>query len=265
MKYQSMTSLFDLSNRVALVTGGAGFLGSAMCQALAELGATVLVASRDGDACKAVAEQLPSPNQAVHRGLELDLLDKSSILECLDDIERTEGSLHILINNAWSGKKNTWQSINDSDWEYDIDMSLNSVFWITKRASPMLERSKGVVLNVASMYGHLAPDPRLYDGTDHANPPSYGAAKAGVIQFTRYLATFLGPSGVRVNALSPGAFPHDPEALHKEFPDRLRAKNPLSRLGDPQDLMGPIALLCSDAGAYITGQNLCVDGGWGVW
>ncbi len=265
MKHSEMSSLFDLTDRVALVTGGAGFLGSAMCRALAELGAVVVVASRDGDACKAAAATLPSPKGATHLGIELDLLDKTSIEKCLDHINKRVGDLDILVNNAWSGNKNTWQSIDDDDWEFDINMSLNSVFWMTKRASPMLERTKGVIVNVASMYGHVAPDPAIYEGTDHANPPSYGAAKAGVIQFTRYLATFLAPSGVRVNALSPGAFPHDPSALHKDFPDRLCAKNPLGRLGEPQDLMGPLALLCSDAGAYMTGQNLCVDGGWGVW
>lgn len=265
MKHSQLSSLFDLTDRIALVTGGAGFLGSAMCRALAELGAVVAVASRDGDACKAAAAGLPSPHGAEHIGLELDLLDKASIERCLLHIKQNVGDLEILVNNAWSGKKNTWQSIDDEDWEYDINMSLNSVFWMTKRASPMLERTKGVIVNVASMYGHIAPDPAIYDGTDHANPPSYGAAKAGVIQFTRYLSTFLAPSGVRVNALSPGAFPHDPSALHEEFPGRLSAKNPLGRLGSPQDLMGPLALLCSDAGAYMTGQNLCVDGGWGVW
>lgn len=265
MKNSQLSSLFDLTDRVALVTGGAGFLGSAMCRALAELGAVVVVASRDGDACKRAAAKMPAPHGAEHLGLELDLLDKASIDRCLTYVSQHVGDLQILVNNAWSGNKNTWQSIDDDDWEYDINMSLNSVFWMTKRASPMLERTSGVIVNVASMYGHVAPDPAMYEGTDHANPPSYGAAKAGVIQFTRYLATFLAPSGVRVNTLSPGAFPHDPAALHEEFPDRLRARNPLGRLGEPQDLMGPIALLCSDAGAYMTGQNLCIDGGWGVW
>ncbi len=265
MTHSKLSSLFDLTDRVALVTGGAGFLGSAMCQALAELGAVVVVASRDGDACQTAASKLPSPQGATHLGLELDLLDKTSIERCLGDIKSHGGDLEILVNNAWSGKKNTWQSIDDDDWEYDINISLNSVFWMTKRASPMLERTNGVIVNVASMYGYVAPDPAMYEGTDHANPPSYGAAKAGVIQFSRYLSTFLAPSGVRVNTLSPGAFPHDPSSLHENFPDRLCAKTPLGRLGAPQDLMGPLALLCSDAGAYMTGQNLCVDGGWGVW
>ena len=99
-------------------------------------------------------------------------------------------AIDILVNNAWSGNKNSWESISNEDWEYDIDMSLNSVFRLTKAAFPDLKASHGVIFNIASMYGHIGPDYRIYDGKEFANPPSYGAAKAGVLQFTRYLASF---------------------------------------------------------------------------
>ncbi len=115
------------------------------------------------------------------------------------------------------------------------------------------------------MYGHIGPDYRIYDGKEFANPPSYGAAKAGVIQFTKYLASFLSPHGIRVNALSPGAFPHPPTQKHEDFMEKLGSKNPMNRIGQPDELKGAVALLCSDAGSYITGQNLCVDGGWAIW
>jgi len=115
------------------------------------------------------------------------------------------------------------------------------------------------------MYGHVAPDYRIYEGTDFSNPPSYGAAKAAVIQFTKYLASFLSPHGIRVNALSPGAYPHEATQQHKLFMERLGAKNPMNRIGYPYELKGAVALLCSDAGSYMTGQNVCVDGGWAVW
>jgi gluconate 5-dehydrogenase len=144
-------------------------------------------------------------------------------------------------------------------------MSLNSPFRMIKAAFPMLKARRGVILNIASMYGHVAPDYHIYEGTTFANPPSYGAAKAGVIQFTKYLASFLSPHGIRANALSPGAFPHPPTMEHKVFLERLSAKNPLNRVGKPDELKGAVALLCSDAGSYITGQNICVDGGWAVW
>jgi gluconate 5-dehydrogenase len=115
------------------------------------------------------------------------------------------------------------------------------------------------------MYGHIAPDYRIYDGTNFSNPPSYGAAKAGVIQFTKYLASFLSPHGIRVNCLSPGPFPHAETQKHEVFIERLAAKNPMNRIGEPHEVKGAVALLCSDAGSYITGQNICVDGGWTTW
>ena len=263
----TLKDLFSLKGRTALVTGGAGFLGLAMCEALAELGANVVIASRDHEKCNRAAGAIQEASDDGVRviGLALDLLEPESVGNCIQAVEREFGGLDILINNAWSGKKNSWESITEGDWKYDIDMSLNSPFRMIKLAFPMLKARRGVILNIASMYGHVAPDYRIYEGTDFANPPSYGAAKAGVIQFTKYLASFLSPHGIRANALSPGAFPHPPTREHEVFLARLSAKNPMNRVGDPDDLKGAVALLCSDAGSYITGQNICVDGGWAVW
>jgi NAD(P)-dependent dehydrogenase (short-subunit alcohol dehydrogenase family) len=263
----TLKDLFSLKNRTALVSGGAGYLGSAMCEALAELGANVVIASRDHLKCNRAANALQSllGNGGRAMGFGLNLLDPESVVNCIQAVEREFGGLDILVNNAWSGKKNSWESITEEDWKYDIDMSLNSPFRMIKAAFPLLKARKGVILNIASMYGHVAPDYRLYEGTTFANPPSYGAAKAGVVQFTKYLASFLSPHSIRANALSPGAFPHPPTRENKVFLERLSGKNPMNRVGEPHELKGAVALLCSDAGSYITGQNICVDGGWAVW
>ena len=116
------------------------------------------------------------------------------------------------------------------------------------------------------MYGHLSPDYRLYENVPQSNPPSYGASKAGIIQLTKYLASFLSKYKIRVNCISPGAFPF-PEVVSKypEFVERLNSKNPMNRIGKPEELKGVVGLLCSNAGSYINGQNICVDGGWGIW
>lgn len=264
---RSLQQLLSLKGKTAVVTGGAGYLGTAISETLAELGANLVLASRDRAKCEKKCEEIVSavgdPVRAV--ALELDVLKKDAATDFFAQVHEHFPAIDILVNNAWSGKKNSWESITEDDWEYDINMSLNSVFRMTKAAFPDLKTSRGVILNIGSLYSHLAPDYRMYDGKEFANPPSYGAAKAGVIQFTKYLASFLSPHGIRVNALSPGAFPHPPTQQHKEFMGRLSAKNPMDRIGQPDDLKGAVALLCSDAGRYITGQDLQVDGGWGVW
>lgn len=261
MEYM-LKDLFNLKGKTALITGGAGYLGSTMSESLAELGANIIIASRNLEKCEEKAKRLRNrfPDVKI-TAMQLDLTDKKSIKSVVRQIPK----LDILINNAWSGNKNSLESINDEDWEYDIDMSLNSVFRLVKETLPLLKKSQGVILNITSMYGHIAPDYRMYNEQKYVNPPSYGAAKAGVIQFTKYLASFLSPYKVRVNSLSPGSFPHSETQKDDEFIKRLSEKNPMNRIGQPHELKGSVALLCSDASSYMTGQNICVDGGWTIW
>jgi gluconate 5-dehydrogenase len=264
----SIFDLLSLDREVALVTGGAGHLGTAISAVLAELGARVVIASRDREKCQRRSEEIEETLdvEAEPVGFELDVMEKESTEECVHKINKRFGSISILVNNAWHGNKNTWESIDYGDWSHDVDMSLNSVFRTTKICFGDLKETEGIVLNVGSMYGHVAPDYRLYEGEDTANPPSYGAAKAGVIQFTRYLASFLAKHDIRANAISPGAFPFPEVAEEKpEFMERLRDKSPLARIGQPEELKGAVALLCSEASSYMTGQNVCVDGGWTIW
>jgi NAD(P)-dependent dehydrogenase (short-subunit alcohol dehydrogenase family) len=264
---KSLQQLLSLKGRTAVVTGGAGYLGTAISETLAELGANLVLASRDRAKCEKKCEEIVQlvGGSVKAVALELDVLKKGAATDFFSRVHEHFPAIDILVNNAWSGKKNSWESITEEDWEYDINMSLNSVFRMTKAAFPDLKATRGVILNIGSLYSHLGPDYRMYDGKEFANPPSYGAAKAGVIQFTKYLASFLSPHGIRVNALSPGAYPHPPTQMHAEFMQRLASKNPLNRIGQPDDLKGAVALLCSDAGSYITGQDLHVDGGWGIW
>jgi NAD(P)-dependent dehydrogenase (short-subunit alcohol dehydrogenase family) len=262
----SLTDLLSLKGKTALVTGGAGWLGSDIADVLAELGSDIIIASRDLEKCQKRAEEIQARHQVKTWAFDVDITDRNSVDSCMTRCADDVGGFDILVMCAWTGRKNSWDTINEEDWAADIEVCLNGVYRTIQAAHPILKTRQGVVLNIGSMYGHVAPDYRLYEGVPQANPPSYGAAKAGVIQFTKYLASFLAPDGIRVNCISPGAFPF-PNIVDEfpEFAERLNAKAPLGRFGKPHELKGAAALLCSDAGSFITGQNLCVDGGWAVW
>jgi NAD(P)-dependent dehydrogenase (short-subunit alcohol dehydrogenase family) len=263
---KSLKELFDLSGKVAIVTGGAGYLGKAICETLGELGCDVVIFSRDEPKCIKYAYDLSEKYGTRNHGIGCDITDVSSITNALIKVKQQYDGIDILINNAWSGKKNTFESITYEDWTYDINVCLNGVFYLTKECANLLKERQGVILNVASMYGHVAPDYRMYDGDKYANPPSYGAAKAAVIQLTKYLASFLAKDNIRVNAISPGPFPFpSTQTENPQFIERLSAKAILNRVGTPDDLKGAVALLVSNASKYMTGQNICVDGGWAVW
>ena len=263
----NLAELMSLKGRTALVAGGAGLLGGQISEALAELGANVIVASRDIEKCRDKAAELARAYPGGrHSACALDIASPDSIRQCIAEIEREGAGFDILVTCAWSGRKNDWDSIDDEDWNHDIEVCLNGVFRLVKASTELLRKRKGVILTIGSMYGHVAPDYRLYEGVPQANPPSYGAAKAGVIQLTKYLASFLAKDGIRVNCISPGPFPFE-EVLeqHPVFKERLCSKNPMGRVGRNFEIKGAAALLCSDASSFMTGQNICVDGGWSVW
>jgi gluconate 5-dehydrogenase len=263
---RTLQDLLALKGRIAFVPGGAGYLGQAICETLAELGANLYIASRSKDRCVNFAKLLTEKYSIKAIGATLDITCIESIRENVNNCINEFGKIDILINDAWSGNKNTFESISIEDWNYDVNVCLNGVFYTIKEVEAYLHKTQGVILNIASMYGYVAPDYRLYDGKKYANPPSYGAAKAGIIQLTKYLASFFADKKIRVNAISPGAFPFkSTQEENKEFIKRLADKSIVGRIGEPDDLKGAVALLCSDASKYMTGQNICVDGGWAIW
>lgn len=262
---RSLKSLFDLTGKTVFITGGAGYLGSAYCEALAELGANIAIVDIKAEPGDALAGRLTKTYGTRAMGIACNITDPLSVREALAKTQDAFGGMDILINNAYSGNKNRFETITYEEWRANIDIGLNAVFYCVREGFEMLKVSRGVVLNTASMYGVVSPDYKLYEGNEHAVPASYNAAKGGVVQLTRYLASFLSPHGIRVNAVSPGAFPHAWQVADTEFHKRLAAKAPLNRVGVPDDLKGIVALLCSDAGKFITGQNILVDGGWTAW
>ena len=263
---RKLNELMSMRGKTSLIAGGAGYLGTSISETLAELGSDVIIASRNFDKCDELAKKIEEEYQVRAMALELDITSQKSIKDCIKSVETYFKTLDSLVVSSWSGEKNSWDTISREDWDKDIEVCLNGVFGLIKESVELLRKKKGNILTIGSMYGYVAPDWKLYDGVPQVNPPSYGAAKAGVVQLTKYLASFLGPDGIRVNCLSPGPFPF-PEVIeaHPEFVKRLENKNPLGKIGKPEELKGAVALLCSEGSTYITGQNICVDGGWGIW
>jgi NAD(P)-dependent dehydrogenase (short-subunit alcohol dehydrogenase family) len=256
-----MTS-FSLSGRVALVTGGAGHLGKSICRGLAEAGALVLVNGRDPAKTEAFAAELRGQGHSAE-ALPFDVTDFQRAASIVGKLER----LDILVNNAAPIHTGTIETVSASAFASAAAGIVEAAFALSQAALPLMQARGGSIINIASMYGTVSPDPGIYGTSGFNNPPQYGAAKAGLIQLTRYLACHLAPQGVRVNAVSPGPFPIR-EKLAKEQPDFLAAlerKVPMRRVGHPDELAGIAVFLASDASSYVTGANIPVDGGWTAW
>lgn len=262
-----MNNLFNLDNKVALVTGGYGHLGTGIVKSLLSFGATVYVAGRSK------AKFIEKFGKEIDHKLyfsEIDITKSESINQCFEKVFKTQGKIDILINNAHSAKGNSQENMSDDDFLYTLDGVLGSVHKTIKAIIPFMKRQEnGKIINISSMYGLVSPDFRIYEGDNcekYTNPPHYGAAKAGVSQLTKYYAVHLGKHNIQVNAIAPGPFPSI--AVQEENPifiERLKAKNPMNKIGVPEDLDGSIILLSSNASNFITGQTLQIDGGWTIW
>jgi NAD(P)-dependent dehydrogenase (short-subunit alcohol dehydrogenase family) len=281
MKQQTMKQLkdlFDLSGKIAVVTGGLGHLGFAMTETLLELGANVIVtvAPKEMGNTK-ITEKLSGLKQRYPQNKvstqEIDFFNDNSIKSFFAKVEKEQKRIDILINNAFAGVQKPIETMSFDEFESSLSGALSSVFKCSMLALPLMKKNpsissgqvKGVIINITSMYGIVAPDWKVYKGTQFNSTASYGPSKAGVIQLTRYLASYWANYGIRVNSISPGPFPNSENIKDKKFLKRLEEKTMLNRIGEPQDLKGVIALLASDASSYITGQNFIVDGGWTAW
>lgn len=257
--------LFNLEGKKALVTGGTGWLGTAFAQALAEYGCTVVIAGRDERKCQEGAEKLAGANAGKHFGVELDQMDEASLHRGFAEALGRAGHLDILVNNALEAIGKDWSNITFS--EFSRHQVNNAAYFELARLlydHAVSHRKPASIINIGSMYGQVASYPDTYEGISNASPVAYHALKGGTSQMTRHLAAYWAKDQVRVNTLSPGPFPN-PDSAPAELIERLKAKCPMGRLGTPQDLKGTLLLLASDAGAFLTGQELTIDGGWTAW
>jgi NAD(P)-dependent dehydrogenase (short-subunit alcohol dehydrogenase family) len=255
-------TLFSLAGRVALVTGGAGHLGRPVCHGLAEAGARLLINGRDAAKAEDLAAELRCLGHSA-QALPFDVTDHDRAAKIIGGLDR----LDILVNNAGPIQTGSIETAAPTAFASAAAGIVEAAFVLTKAALPLMRVRGGSVINIASMYGMVSPDPNIYGSSGFNNPPQYGAAKAGLIQLTRYMACHLAPDLIRVNAVSPGPFPPR-DRLAKEQPDFLRAlelKVPMRRVGRPDEMGGVVIFLASDASSYVTGANIPVDGGWTAW
>ena len=256
--------LFSLKGKVALVTGGCGYLGQAMVQALYDADAQVYVAGTSYDKYVNIYGS-DNPIKFVH----IDIMSSDSIRNAFRDVIVQEGHIDVLVNNAAhveGGGKHP-EDISDVEWAGCQEGVIGSVFKCIREIIPHMTDNGGSIINIASMYGVVSPNLSIYDDVcaSYLNPVDYGVGKAGVVQITKYFGAYLIERNIRVNCISPGAFPSMKVQENKEFVRRLSEKNPAKRIGVPDDLKGTILFLASDASRYVVGQNIQVDGGWTIW
>jgi NAD(P)-dependent dehydrogenase (short-subunit alcohol dehydrogenase family) len=257
-----MIYTFELKNKIILITGGYGHLGKPITESLLFHGATVYVLGRSRD--KFSKAFLDNPNMDRLHFQDCDISDSRSISNAFNVINEEAKKIDVLINNAYYNKGTSAESMTDEEWSIGIDGTLNSVFKCIREIIPYFKKnSKGKIINMSSMYGIVSPDFEIYeDFPEFLNTPNYGAAKAGIIQLSKYYASYFGKFGININTISPGPFPSLQVQQHKNFIDNLSEKTCLKRIGKPEDLAGAFVFLSSNASDYITGQNIIVDGGW---
>ncbi len=265
LQYPSLQELFSLDGKVALVIGGDGHLGTPTSEALAEAGARVAIASINLEGCQELAERLGSEHMSFH----VDVNDEDMVRDVVDQVADEAGSLDILVNMAHSGSRR-WRldEVTAEDFAYALQIGLTSYFVAAQQTwRHMKENGGGSIINIGSMYGMVSSYPQVYEGLESGGQPAYyQAAKAGVLQLTRHLATYWAGDGIRVNSISPGVFcgPQVQENM-PEFVSQLEQRVPLGRIGSNWEMKGAIVFCASDASSYVTGHNLVVDGGWTIW
>lgn len=266
---RSIKELMNLGGRVALVTGGAGHIGAVICETLAELGAKVAILDMDENSIMRVSRTLREALGAETMSLALDLKDEASLRSVPEKVLERFGGIHILVNCAalvgtsdLKGWATPFSEQSPDIWRQALEVNLTAPFVLVQTCAPALAASgHGSIINIGSIYGVVGPDLSLYEGTPLGNPAAYAAAKGGLLQFTRWSATVLAPE-IRVNAISPGGIWRNQA---KSFHERYVMHTPLKRMGSEEDLKGAVAYLASDLSAYVTGQNILVDGGWTAW
>ena len=241
----------NLNDKVIIVTGGNGLIGKSIVDRIKTAGAICINAD------------LNSNNTDDLSSIHCDITDPNSIANTVDLVIGKYGKIDGLVNNAYP-RTSDWgekfENISVDSWKNNVDMQLNSIFVFCQKVLPHMRfNNSGSIVNIGSIYGSVGPDFNVYENTNLTMPAAYSAIKGGVINFSKYLASYYGKNNIRVNCVSPGGiFDHQPI----EFVRNYESKVPMKRMGKPDDISPAVSFLLSDDSTYITGQNLIIDGGW---
>jgi len=257
--------LFNLSNKVAIVTGGAGWLGSAVSESLAQAGAIVVIVDKDAGKLCEITNDFSKDLDIT--GIAADVMEDKSLRMCINRVVSKHGRLDILVNCAVAG---SGLDINNARFE-DFDAAFHNgpaAYAIASQqaAIHMRKTGGGVIINLGSKSGVVADNLEVPEDLPSDSLIAYGSSKAAIIHMTRYMAVYWANDNIRVNCISPGPFPN--ETIQREMPQltkRLAEQTPMGRIGKPFELKGVVVFLASDASSYVTGQNILVDGGWTSW
>ncbi|TDL88136.1 SDR family oxidoreductase [Meridianimarinicoccus aquatilis] len=261
----------DLSDKTVLITGGGGILGRHLGEGFANAGATVVVLDREQQVCDDTAELLGNGSF----GVACDITQPASVTDAMKAVVTRTGHLDVLVNNAASKSRDVrafFAPFEDYDleiWRDVMSVNIDGMFLMSQTASRQFlsQGTGGSVINMASIYGLVGPDPRIYEGSHYLGgpintPAVYSASKAAVIGLTKWLATHWGPHNIRANCLVPGGVSSGQNGV---FQTNYAARTPMARMAEAHEIVGPALFLASDAASYITGQVLAADGGWTAW
>ena len=268
-------SLFDLTGKVAVVTGGAGIQGVRVTRGLAAFGADVAVVDIEGDAARKLAAEIADEYTVRTLGIECDVSSSESVKGMVQTVCRRLDGIHVLHNNAATKTTDPddffipFEDFSLATWRQIMAVNIDGMFLVAQAVGRrMIEQGAGgSIIQTASTYGIVGPDQRIYEGSEYLGrrintPAAYSTSKAAVIGLTRYLAAYWADKAIRVNSLTPGGIA---SGQNETFMARYGARAPLGRMADADEMVGAVVFLASDAASYVTGHNLVVDGGWTAW
>lgn len=272
---QSYMDSFKLDGKTAIVTGGAGILGQHFCAGLADAGANVAVVDINFEGAQSAVTRIKERYSGKAVAFKCDITSEQSVINMVQAVVKEFGEINILHNNAAGKSSNLdaffadFESYELDQWKEIMSTNLDGMFLVAKHVGKVMkEQGKGgSIIQTASIYGVMGPDQRIYEGSYYLDrqinsPAIYSASKAGVIGLTKYLATYWAKDGIRVNTITPGGVE---SGQNDTFKQNYSNRIPMGRMAQPEEKVGALIYLASDASSYVTGQNLIVDGGLSAW